>query len=255
MSVLKEQVSSSSDCSSFSSVISSNTSVSCSLCIFYFGQKDHMKKPILTLSSVVKTIWQIPQVIFQIRSQFFFKFCVTLHCHEIYPSVLFYVKRCILCKKGTNQSGNGSDFLVVGSKFSKFFSFLKENINLYSNFVPLFGIMRHIYSILFLAKTLYTFSKSSLSKYKFGTNHIVSATNVQKAYLSWQRRVMQSLKKKLTCCFKYGRRNLVTFNPCTQKFEDFTSAGYFCPKYRRFEQKKNTEELFFMTLNSNAKFE
>ena len=171
------------------------------------------------------------------------------------PLCTFLCQRCILCKKGTNQSGNGSDFLVVGSKFSKFFSFLKENINLYSNFVPLFGIMRHIYSILFLAKTLYTFSKSSLSKYKFGTNHIVSATNVQKAYLSWQRRVMQSLKKKLTCCFKYGRRNLVTFNPCTQKFEDFTSAGYFCPKYRRFEQKKNTEELFFMTLNSNAKFE
>ena len=30
--------------------------------------------------------------------------------------------------------------------------------------------------------------------------------------------------------------------------------GSFCPNYMRFELK-NTEELFFMTLNSDAKFE
>ena len=51
MSVLKRQVSSSSDFSSFFSVITCNSSVSCSSCIFYFGQKNPMKIPILTLSS------------------------------------------------------------------------------------------------------------------------------------------------------------------------------------------------------------
>ena len=37
-----------------------------------------------------------------------------------------------------------------------------------TNFTPLFGITGHVSSILFLAETLYTFSKSSRSKHKFG---------------------------------------------------------------------------------------
>ena len=127
-----------------------------------------MKIPILILSSVLMKICQIPHVIFQTTSQFFFKFCMTLQCHEIYSPVLFYVKCCILCTEGTSQSVNFLDFLVLGSKFTKFLSFLKQKISFSSNFAPLFGIMRHISSILFLAETLYTFSKSSLSKYKFG---------------------------------------------------------------------------------------
>ena len=61
-------------------------------------------------------------------------------------------------------------------------------------------------------------------------------------------------KEKLTCGFKYDMRNLVNFHPTTQTSENFTSMGYFCPKYIRFELK-NTEELSFMTLSSDAKFE
>ena len=61
-------------------------------------------------------------------------------------------------------------------------------------------------------------------------------------------------KEKLTCGFKYGMRNLVNFHPTTQKSENFISMGYFCPKYMKFELK-NTEELSFMTLKSDAKFE
>ena len=62
-------------------------------------------------------------------------------------------------------------------------------------------------------------------------------------------------KEKLTCSFKYDMRKFVNFHPTTQKSENFTSMGYYyCPKYTRFELK-NTEELSFMTLNSDAKFE
>ena len=61
--------------------------------------------------------------------------------------------------------------------------------------------------------------------------------------------------EKLNHCFKYDLKNLVNFHPTTQKYEKFTSMGYFCPKYKRFELKKNTEEPSFMTLNSEAKFE
>ena len=61
-------------------------------------------------------------------------------------------------------------------------------------------------------------------------------------------------KEKLTCSFKYNMRNFVSFHPTTQKSGDFTLMDYFCLKYLRFELK-NTEELSFMTLNSDAKSE
>ena len=61
------------------------------------------------------------------------------------------------------------------------------------------------------------------------------------------------IKEKLTYVFKCDMRNLMNSHPTTQKSKNVTSMGYFYPKYKRFELK-NTEELFFMTLNSDAKF-
>ena len=61
-------------------------------------------------------------------------------------------------------------------------------------------------------------------------------------------------KEKVNCGFKYDMKDLVDFHLTTQKSKRFTSMGYFNPKYMRFELK-NTEELSFMTLNSDAKFE
>ena len=61
-------------------------------------------------------------------------------------------------------------------------------------------------------------------------------------------------KEKLTCGFKYDMKDLVNFHPTTQKSKNFTSMGYFCPKYMRFELKK-MQESSFMTLNSDAEFE
>ena len=49
-------------------------------------------------------------------------------------------------------------------------------------------------------------------------------------------------------------RNFVKFHQTTQKSENFTLVGYFCPKYFSFELKY-TEELSFMTPNSDANFE
>ena len=61
-------------------------------------------------------------------------------------------------------------------------------------------------------------------------------------------------KEKLTCSFEHDIRNLVNFYPITQKFENFTATGSFCPKYKGL-RLKNKEELSFMTLNSNARSE
>ena len=52
------------------------------------------------------------------------------------------------------------------------------------------------------------------------------------------------LKEKMTCDFKYDMWNLVAFNATTQKSKNFTSIGYFCPKYMRFDLKKYRGFLF-----------
>ena len=63
-----------------------------------------------------------------------------------------------------------------------------------------------------------------------------------------------NFKENLTCGFKHDMMNFVSFYPITQKFENFPSMGLFCPKYMRFELR-NTEELTFIKLSWDAKFE
>ena len=62
------------------------------------------------------------------------------------------------------------------------------------------------------------------------------------------------IREKLTCGFKYNIRNLVKFHPITQKSETFFLRCSFGSKYARFELQ-NTEELSFMTMNSDTKSE
>ena len=54
-------------------------------------------------------------------------------------------------------------------------------------------------------------------------------------------------KEKLTCGFKYDLKNLVNFRPTTQKSENFSLMGSFCPKYVRFELKKYRGVIFHDT--------
>ena len=63
-----------------------------------------------------------------------------------------------------------------------------------------------------------------------------------------------NIREKLTCGFKYNMRNLVKFHPITQKFETFFLRCSFGSKCPRFELQ-NKEELSFMTINSDTKFE
>ena len=116
--------------------------------------------------------------------------------------------------KRTNQSANLLEFWVLWSKFTKFLSFLRQQIDFSLNFASL--------SVSWDTIPLY------FRDAKF--------------------------KENLSRGFKYDMRNLVNFHPTTQKSENFTSMGYFCPYYRRFELK-NTEELSSMRLDSDAKFD
>ena len=141
---LETQVSFPSNFVSILSAIKHNSSV------FFFAQTYNLVKiSILTFSSVLMKICQIAHIIFQTTSQFFFKFYMTRQCHEIYSSVFFLGQMLYTWHRGTNQSANVLGFLVLGSKFIKSLSFLKQIISFPSNFVPLFGIMRHNSSMLF----------------------------------------------------------------------------------------------------------
>ena len=71
-------------------------------------------------------IRQIPHVIFQTTSQFFFLFRSNVYT---------------LCTKGTNQSANFLDFGVLGFSFTKFLSLLKQQIGFSSNLASLFSII------------------------------------------------------------------------------------------------------------------
>ena len=65
-----------------SSLSSHNFSVDFKLSLSYFGLKDPINMPMLRLSIALVKICYIPHVIFQTTSQFFFKFRITLQCHE-----------------------------------------------------------------------------------------------------------------------------------------------------------------------------
>ena len=54
-------------------------------------------------------------------------------------------------------------------------------------------------------------------------------------------------KEKLTCGFKYDKRNLVKFHPTTQKSGKFFFMSSFCPKYTRFEAQKFRGVIFHVT--------
>ena len=54
----------------------------------------------------------------------------------------------------------------------------------------------------------------------------------------WNKKSDAKFKEKVTSGFKYDIRSLVNLDPTTQSSENFTSMGFFCPKYIRFELKK-----------------
>ena len=60
-------------------------------------------------------------------------------------------------------------------------------------------------------------------------------------------KIDEKFQEKPTSGFKYGIKDLVNFPPITQKYVSFTSMGYFCPKYMRFELEKYKGVIFHYT--------
>ena len=95
-------------------------------------------------------------------------------------------------------------------KVTKFLSFLKQKISFSSNFAPLFGIMRHISSKLYILLSKVAYQSTNLVKLHLSSqksemlhcgglllrkSYKISAKKVEKTYLPWHWRVMESIKK------------------------------------------------------------
>ena len=125
----------------------------------------------------------IPHVIFETTSQFFFKPCITLQCHErlVFCLSLFYLLQLYMSfTKGAHQNAKFQTFHCSGE--------IPSNL---------------CFDWLLLSKV-----------YKN------SAKKVQKSYVSWYWSGVQNLKKKLIFCFK-NAKNLVNFDPSTKKSKKF----------------------------------
>ena len=102
-------------------------------------------------------------------------------------------------------------------------------------------------------RNLVTFHPSSWKSENLHFDWILLSKHIKFKWKNTEELCFMTLKsdtkfeEKLTLDSKNDMRNLVNFHPTTQKSKNFTSMGYFCPKYMSFELK-NTEELSFMTL-------
>ena len=99
---LEPRVSFSSNFASHVSVIRHNSSVLFHLKLICFEQKGPIKVQIFRLSTACMKISQIPNVMFQAKSQVSFKFCVTFQCHN--SSEIFLLKHYMLWTKRAHQS-------------------------------------------------------------------------------------------------------------------------------------------------------
>ena len=131
-------------------------------------------------------------------------------------------------------------FKCLGQNSSNSSCQLRNHISIFLKILHNSFVSRDTTSLYFFSLNLIYFPQKELSKYKFGEISgerskvwhftIWWAPFVQNSYLAWHWRVMQSLKEKLTCGLKYDMRTLVNFHPTTQKSENFTLMGSFCPK-------------------------
>ena len=156
MSILKRQVNSSSDFSSFFSVITYNSSVSLYLMHFLLWTKgsyentnfDTFKDSDENLSNSSCHFSNHKSVFLQILHGSSVSWNIT-------PLYFFRSNVVYFAQKGPIKMQNVLDFLVFGSKFTKLLSFLKQKRSFSSNFAPLFGIMRLIVHIFFSWNFIY----------------------------------------------------------------------------------------------------
>ena len=86
---------------------------------------------------------------------------------------------------------------------------------------------------------IFLFDRLFLSKI-----HKVSATTIQRSYLSWHWTVMQNLNKPWPFVFQNGMRNWVNFHYITEKSETLYFDGLFLSKVYNVSARKFQKKYF-----------
>ena len=128
------------------------------------------------------------------------------------------------------------------SKFTKFLSFLKQQISFSSKFASIFSVMRHKSSILFYVKVCILSTKGAYQSTHLVKFHVSSAKPdilhfdgffLPKSYKVSAKKSTEELylvtlksdskfKEKRTCGFKYDMKNLMNFNASSGKSENLS---------------------------------
>ena len=138
--------------------------------ITYFLQKQPMKVQIFRFSTAQVKFHQISHVVFQIKSQFFFKVWVFLHSLEKKFFCIFLGDTLHSINKSSTSKCKFSELLLLALKLTKFLmSFLKPQISFFSNFSSLLSVMRHNSSVCFHLNLCMLWTKGSDQNANFQT--------------------------------------------------------------------------------------
>ena len=95
-------------------------------------------------------IHQTSHVIFQTKSQFFFRVWITLQCHERLFFYTYLIETLHAIDKSSTSKYKFPDLALLALKFTKFLmSFLEPKVSFSSGFASLFSVIRHYHSVLF----------------------------------------------------------------------------------------------------------
>ena len=154
--------------------------------------------------------------------------------------------------KGTNESANCLDFWVLGSKFTKFLSFLKQQICFSSNFASLFSIMRYITPLYLFSWSFIYFQQKEPIKVQVWWNFTWLVKSLKfctlmgsfyKNHIKFQlkkykRIISHDTEKGSKLWRKTGTRNLVNFNASSGKSENLHFDGLLLSKVCNVWAKK-----------------
>ena len=126
---------------------------------------------IFTLSTAQVKFYQTPHVIFQIKSQFFFKVWIFLHCHEREFFFTFLAETLHAIDKSNTSKCKLPDLLLLALlKFTKLLmSFLEPRASFSSNSASHFSVMRHDSSVLLHPNLCMLWTKGSDQSANFQT--------------------------------------------------------------------------------------
>ena len=210
---------------------------------------------------------------FGTKSQFFFKLCITLQCHETQLFCTFSSKTVYDVDKRSASKFKFSDFRTLAQKLTKFFmSFYKSRVSFLLNLALPFSVMTHNSSGILLLKHYMFWTKRTHQStiFQFFKNSTFECSNQSSANSSchfWNHKVriysnFASLLRimKVTPLYPFSS-NLIYVGkkePIRVKFSDFEWLGWNIPHVilkSNVSFSSNFESLFsVMRDNSSVPF-